>query len=51
MCAHLEAAQQSRSGDGSVSQDVPGWVGVQDLVEAAEDGSWWSELVDRVGEM
>ena len=44
----LEAAQQSKKGDGSVFQDVPGWVEVQELVEAAEDGGWWKELMDSV---
>ena len=46
-CA-MEAAQQSKKGDGSVFQDVPGWVEVQELVEAAEDGGWWKELMDSV---
>ena len=36
------------TGDGSVFQDVPGWVEVQELVEAAEDGGWWKELMDSV---
>ena len=44
----LEAAQQSKKGDGSVFQDVLGWVEVQELVEAAEDGGWWKELMDGV---
>ena len=44
----MEAAQQSKKGDGSVFQDVPGWVEVQELVEAAEDGGWWKELMDSV---
>ena len=44
----LEATQQSKKGDGSVFQDVPGWVEVQELVEAAEDGGWWKDLVDSV---